>query len=196
MRVIILVCATGLFGFLGAIGIFISEGILSNELLIIFITLIVASIVGYFLPMPKFKNNKHFILRAWTDFSTGFEAMRAKPFITLQVMLLIVLQFIVMSWRLYLAFDAVQIHLSVWILFLLVPLTTLMTFVALTPGGLGLREGLMGYVTLVSGYDFNSGIFAGAVDRAVLLAVTFIVGPFCLFYIWVRMRKNQKTNLF
>ena len=60
----------------------------------------------------------------------------------------------------------------------------------IVPGGLGLREVVMGYVTLATGHDFNVGLFAGAMDRAVLLGLLCMIGPVSLVYVWGRLRQS------
>ncbi|HDH04468.1 MAG TPA: flippase-like domain-containing protein [Nitrospirae bacterium] len=189
IRLVILIFTTGVLGCAGTIAILISGGAFSKELTLIFIALIIISILGYIAPAPKFKNQNSAISRIWNDFSTGFEAIRNKPALAWQVMALTLLQFAALAARLYLSFDAVQFHPSPWILLLLVPLSTLMAFLTFTPGSMGLREGIMGYVTLASGYDFNSGIFAGVVDRVIILVMIFTVGTVCAVYVWIRMHK-------
>jgi len=192
IRMVILVCAAGLVGCVGKIGLSLSGRPFSPELAIIFAGMILASALAYLLPTPKFNNSMNPLLRIWTDFLTGFEALRERPFVTLQIIMLTLLQFAVLSCRFYLTFNTVQFRPSLWLFVLLAPLSVLTTLLAFTPGSLGIREGVIGYVTLASGYDFKSGIFAGAVDRAVLLALTLILGTIGIIYVWAQLREAEK----
>ena len=84
---------------------------------------------------------------------------------------------------------------SPWIFLLIAPLVSILGLLALLPGGnIGLREGIIGYVTMVSGYDFNSGFFGGTIDRAILLCLTFLFGTISVIYIWFRTKRVESTN--
>ena len=96
------------------------------------------------------------------------------------------LQFVILGLRLRLSFAAVNVELTATVLLVLAPTITLISFLSLTPGNLGLREWAVGAITLALGLDFNSGIFAATVDRAVLLVSTFVLGPGPLAYVWHR----------
>jgi len=196
IRMVILICTTGVLGCTGTIGLLVTGYPFSSELTAFFSVMIFVSILAYCIPPPKFKNRKNFFVRTWTDFSIGFEVMRARPSVTLLVMALVVAQFAVLSFRFYLTFSMVQFHPSPWILLLLAPLVSLLGLLSITPGGgMGLREGVIGYVTMVSGYDFNSGFFAGTVDRAVLLILTFTLGTVAVVYIWMRTKSAETKNI-
>jgi uncharacterized membrane protein YbhN (UPF0104 family) len=103
------------------------------------------------------------------------------------VLLLAVSMQLALGLRLYISFDAFQAQTSPWLLILLAPLVVLVSFIAVTPGGLGVREAAIGYVAFATGYDFNLGLFAGSLDRAVILALTLAIGAPSFVYIWRRL---------
>lgn len=72
-------------------------------------------------------------------------------------------------------------------------MTTLISFLSLTPGNLGLREWAIGIISFASGVDFHNGIFAGTLDRAILMAITFILGSGSLAYVWNRIETAESN---
>jgi uncharacterized membrane protein YbhN (UPF0104 family) len=120
--------------------------------------------------------------------------MRERPLVTAQVLGLILIQVLVMAWRFSLTLWAVGFEASAALLVVLAPATTLSSFVSVVPGGLGFREAVMGYITLATGFAFNTGLFAGAVDRAVLLALVLTLGLVGFFYVYSRIPGSDARN--
>jgi hypothetical protein len=97
-------------------------------------------------------------------------------------------QFTALSIRIFVSFDAIQVPLSPWVLLLLAPVVTLLSFLTVTPGNLALREWIIGFLSLAAGYPFDSGVFAGTLDRAVMMGCTFFFGVFPSAWVWLRLR--------
>jgi uncharacterized membrane protein YbhN (UPF0104 family) len=186
IRLVLLVIATGLLGLAGTLGIWCSGGRLSVELCIIFGAILLLACLACFRSPPLSQRTGR-LFRVWNDFSSGFAAMRERPLVTAQVLGLILIQLLVMAWRFSLTLRAVGFEASTALLVVLAPATTLSSFVAIVPGGLGFREAVMGYVTLATGFAFDTGLFAGTVDRAVLLALVLTLGLVGFFYVYSRL---------
>lgn len=191
IRVVILVYATGVLGIVGTVGLWISEYFLSIELIVIFGSLLIISILATFVSKLKFKNHKNFFLRTWTDFSQGFELIKNNAFLTLQIIILTLLYFCILGFRIYLTFDMIHIQLSPWVLLVIAPVTALMTFLSITPGSMGIKEAVIGALAMATGYNFESGLFAGTFDRAIFLAVLFFLGTSGIIYVWIRLRRAE-----
>lgn len=126
------------------------------------------------------------------EFLTAFEIIRSRPILFCQMSGLVMMQFATLAYRLSISFDIINVELSPWVLLILAPTTSIIQFLILTPGNLGLREWLIGVISYISGYNFSSGIFAGSVDRAILMMCTFILGSGPLVYVWIRATRNLK----
>lgn len=192
IRTVLLVCACGLLGTLGTLGLWLTESRPAWLLLVLFIGMAVAAASALLLHLPRFDASDRRLPRIWNDFVDGFATARAEPRISLVVLSLIVLQQLTLGLRLLIGFEAFQAQPSVWLMLLLAPLVMLISFVAFTPGGLGIREAAIGYVAFATGYDFNLGLFAGSLDRAVMLALTAIIGPPSFIYVWKRLRSASQ----
>lgn len=187
-RTFIFLASTGMLGCIGMIGLKLSGGELNPPLLIVFVSMLFITLLVYLIPAPKMDKSSHFLLKAWSDFIIGFEALQSSPTLFWQNIGLVCLQYLMLAIRLFITFDAIQVDLSPWVFLILAPMTTLISFLSLTPGNLGLREWAIGIMSLALGVDFQSGIFAGTLDRAILMAVTFIFGSGSLAYVWYRIR--------
>jgi uncharacterized membrane protein YbhN (UPF0104 family) len=195
IRTTLLLVTTGLIGCAGMVGLSISGDGFNIKMMLAFCTIIFLSITAIFVPIPKLKNNNTRLSRIWTDFITDFEILRGNPLTSIKVIILIFIQFSIQSGRFYFAFDAVQFNPSPWFLLFIGPLTVLMALVAFTPGNLGFREAIIGCFSLIAISDFNIGILAGAVDRVVLLVMTFTFGIFCVVRIFMRFAFISKDTL-
>jgi hypothetical protein len=129
------------------------------------------------------------------EFLTAFEIIRLRPILFCQISGLVIMQFVTLAYRLRISFDIINVELSPWVLLILAPATGLIQFLTLTPGNLGLREWLIGVLSHVSGYNFSSGIFAGSVDRAILMMCTIVLGSGPLVYVWNRATRHTSSKM-
>lgn len=192
VRMIILLFVSGILGVIGIFGHWYENGIIiSYQLLMIYMGMIFLSIIVYLKPPKKYNKRDNLIFRIWNDFTEGFEVLHGKPKILLYVMVLTILQLLTMSARLYLSFVTIGFYPSLFILFLLAPVGVIMVFIAITPGGIGLREGLIGIISRSAGYDFKQGVFAGSIDRAFMLLLIFSIGTYAFIYIWFKIKRAE-----
>ena len=187
IRMVLLVSASGLLGALGTLGLWIFEDRPAWLLLGAFVGLSLASVVAFLVPLPRIGRGEKRLFRVWNDFVDGFATARARPRVSFLVLALTLLQQLALGMRLAVGFDAFQAQTSPSFLLLLAPLVMLVSFVAITPGALGLREAAIGYVTFATGYAFDLGLFAGSLDRAVMLALTLVLGAPSFVHIWRRL---------
>jgi uncharacterized membrane protein YbhN (UPF0104 family) len=194
-RTLILLIATAILGCIGLAGLNLSETSLI-WILILLLSAIVAMAFGLrvVLVSKKGESNKP-TLKKFGEFMAAWETIQSHPILFWQISGLVILQFITFCLRLSISFDTIDIALSPWILLIMVPTTRLISFLSLTPGNLGLREGMFGAISFASGYDFHDGIFAGALDRAVLLACAIIFGSVPLAYVWIKSMHYYPSSL-
>jgi uncharacterized membrane protein YbhN (UPF0104 family) len=187
MRIVLMQSATGLLGLLGVVGLWASQGSVSLVLAALFLAIFLVSVAAFSLRVPR-ATGSGFVRRVWNDFVEGFEVTRARPGVALKVILLVMAQYALLAWRLQVSLAAVNVEASFFLLAMLGPLAALVSALALTPGGLGVREALIGYVTFEVGMTFDIGMIAGAVDRAVVLCLVALLGALSFGYIWWGLR--------
>lgn len=187
IRTVLLVSASGFLGAIGTLGLWLSEGRAAWILLVAFVGMALGSGVALLVPLPKIGESDKRLARIWNDFVDGFAMARSRPRISFIVLVLTVLQQLTLGLRLFVGFDAFQATLSPWLPLLLAALVMLVSFVAITPGGLGLREAAIGYVAFATGGDFSLGLFAGSLDRAIMLVLALLLGTPSFVYIWKKL---------
>jgi uncharacterized membrane protein YbhN (UPF0104 family) len=192
IRILILIISTGVLGCIGLIGMRLSGFPFNVYLLCVFISMVIISLGVCLIQIPKPEKSDNFLLKLWSDLLLTFEAIQSRPLLLCQVLGLALLQFVVLAIRFSITFDAVHVELSPWVLLILTPMTTLIEFLSLTPGSLGLREWAIGFISMASGIDFSNGIFAGTFDRSILMVCTFIFGIASLAYVWFRMKSFDR----
>jgi len=190
VRILILLISTGILGCIGMMGSRLSGGPFNVILLCIFASMTLLPLGACMIPARGVQNPKNLFWRVWSDFLSAFETMRSNPLLLVQIVGLILIQFAMLATRLYISFDAIQVELSPWVFLILAPMTTLISFLSLTPGNLGVREWAIGFLALASGIDFQGGIFAGTLDRSVLMACTLVFGSGSLVYVRSRFDKG------
>ncbi|MFC1881139.1 YbhN family protein [Thermodesulfobacteriota bacterium] len=191
VRTLILLISTGILGCIGMVGLNLSGFSLNVTVLAIFISMVVISLCAYLIPAPRLKNPENFFLKVWSDLFAGLRLIQSQPVLLWQVVVLVLMQMAMLAIRLYITFSAIQVELSPWALLVLAPSTVLISFLSLTPGNLALREWAIGLISLAAGLDFSSGIFAGTLDRAVLLACIFFFGSVSLIYIYAILSREK-----
>jgi hypothetical protein len=190
LRLLILVTSSGLLGTLGLLGFSLLAGRpVHGALWILFPAMLIVPMAGWLLAVRHLRLPGGRAGELLGRFLSGFVSIRRQPRIAGLVFGLLLCQFVLLSVRLHISFDVLQVQLSPWVLLMLAPTATLFAFLTLTPGNLGLREWIIGVLSLAAGYPFEGAVFAGVVDRAVLMGCTFVFGALGLGYLLVRLSR-------
>lgn len=188
IRVVLMLLTTGLAGLVGVVGLWQANDHLSLNLLLLCIGLVSGALVAVLVPLPNFAAESGRFARVWNDFSEGFHAVRSRPGLSVAFTGLMLVHYALLGVRLDLAFHSVGIDAPVFALVTLAPLLSLVTFLAFVPGGLGLREALLAYLSHATGTEFGPGMFAATLDRGVMLALTLTLGALGYFRVWLKLR--------
>jgi uncharacterized membrane protein YbhN (UPF0104 family) len=137
----------------------------------------------------KFKNQR--IKKLSDAFFSAFQSIKNTPMSSIYIMLLMMVQFLLLAFRLSLCFKAMGMAISFSSLLVIAPTGIVLSFITISPGNLGLREWVMGVITSALGYDFGLAIFAGMIDRAVLTVLTFVFGFISYGYVWKKTNMND-----
>jgi uncharacterized membrane protein YbhN (UPF0104 family) len=194
VRTILTVAATGVLGLVGTIGIGLGGGRLSLDLALVFGALIVLPVVAWMMPLPASRGDVGRVRRALGDLAEGARALRRQPGPSLGVLGLILVQQATLAMRFGVASIATGTEPPLALLLLLAPLAVLSSYLSVTPGGLGVREVVMGYVTFATGSSFASGVYVGAVDRAILLAMVGLFGGISFVVMWWKSREAAASS--
>ena len=126
-------------------------------------------------------------------FVEGFASIGRHPWEACATLGLIFVQFSLLGVRMAICFAIIGQSISPSSLLLIVPIATLLSFLTITPGNLGLREWTIGAVSLAAGLDLSTGVFAVTLDRAILVALTFAIGGPSLWWTLIKIRHARKS---
>ena len=189
MNFAITVFATGVVGAAGVVGL--AEGTARDAwwLTAGFVGLAALAVVPMVFRLPVGGGDGR-LGRAWRRFAEGWDSAREAPSAALLVLVLELARYVLLAWRLQLAFSWLGVE-EPFLLFLVVgPVGALATFVAVTPAGLGVREAAIAAVTATLGVGFDAGLLGSTADRAVSLAVVLLIG---LPGAWVTVRRVRRV---
>lgn len=195
LRTLLLSLSTALFGLFGSVGLTLAGSSVSPVLFGGFALLLAAPVAALFWREPRVWLERTPRARILRDFFDGLRALRQDRKHSLIVFVLIVLQQLCLAVRFAIAAHATGQSPSLLLLCILAPIAVFISFVSVTPAALGLREGVMGYITYATGNSFGNGLFVGTVDRAVLLAMVTLFGGSSLAFLWYKIRRADAAKL-
>ncbi|MPZ17948.1 MAG: hypothetical protein GEV06_08560 [Luteitalea sp.] len=188
IRMAIQISISGLVGIGALLFGGLTSGRMSYPLLAIFGSLTIVACVALTRPLPPLAFSGRRAARFWHDLREGFGIARRRPRLAAMSALWGLAQYVLLSIRFGIAFHLLGTSAPPWVLLVLGVASSVSSLLAITPGGLGIRELIIGYVVFATGQTFDVGIFAGAFDRAAQLIVVATLGAGCFTLVWFRGR--------
>ena len=146
---------------------------------ILFICLILSFILIYF-PFKKIPIGDNFISSKIKDILFAFSKIR-KSYKTLIVLSIYPsLHLILMGVSYWITFNACGYKLDLLSGVLFSIITNLLLFIKITPQNVGIREIFIGFVSVLAGTTFSTGVLASAIIRVAGLVMHLIIGVPCL----------------
>ena len=189
LRLLILLFASLFVTLTALVGSENSNNYINHSLLYIFLASIFIIYFLFRIPLNAVSNSKKPVFNLFEKFLSAYMTIRKKPELAVFILILVLFQFFFLGLRLYICFDAMNIKTSIWNIMLIAPMATLASFLSITPGNLGIREWVIAGLSAASGLNFSSSVFAGSLDRAVLMACTFIFGSIGYIYVWLKLHR-------
>lgn len=187
-NLVITVLATGLVGLVGSIALGLTEGTWSPLLLGGLAALVVIAVVAAAVPLPRWRERGR-AGRAWAGVRDGWDRIRADRRAAGIVLALELIKYPLTAWRLQLTFGWLGFEEPYWFFLVIAPVSALATFVGFTPAALGFREAAITGTAVLLGRTFDAGLLGATIDRAVLLAVTVVLGAVGFAYTGWRLRR-------
>ena len=184
--------ATGM-GFIALLVVYGLTGYESKILAFLLAIVAAGSMLFLFVPLPV-PSGKRRLVRVLREFIAGRKEIYAeKKNILISCLLLVLNYFLTASitWLIYRSLDT-YIHPAGCLI--LGSLGYVVLFVGITPGGLGIRELVLGFGAAVLGVPLQIGVLAAMLDRAVVLAYVFIVGGASGIWLWHKCPADFKKN--
>jgi uncharacterized membrane protein YbhN (UPF0104 family) len=194
LRAIAVAISTAAFGLLGTAGLWLTGERSSVALGLLFFAMLVAPVLVLLVRVPERWLARLPRAKNLRDFFEGLSHLREQRKPGLWLLVWIALQQVSLAMRLGIAANATGQSPPLLLLCIMGPLGVFISFVSITPAALGLREAVLGYVTYATGSSFGSGMYMGALDRAVSLALITVFGGASLAYLWRRIRRAELSR--
>jgi uncharacterized membrane protein YbhN (UPF0104 family) len=193
-RALLLLWAAGAVGLCGATAMVLADQAVRPEVFLLFLSVLIVGVAPFVVPVASMLPKTGFSGHVASQLSAALAIIRQNRRMTAMYLGLVVLQFVVLTARLSVAFDVIQQNPAWWVYCFLSPIATILSFVSITPGNLGLREWIIGMLSAGAGVDYAIGLFAAAVDRVVLMAMTFSVGGAAALIIAIRLGRRHVSD--
>jgi hypothetical protein len=186
------VLAVVTFSVVGSLGLCLlgfSSGVFSWPILAVYLLLVIVPLV-FFLRIGRRverTTNRHFILflEGWSVIRTGGKRLVLLVMTDLAMVL-------IDATRITLCLGAVGLKPTFAVGLVIIPLSNILSVVSMVPGGLGVKEFILGVLGGGLGIEFTRTIFAGTLDRMMLLLWVLFLGP--LFIALIFLYRGFKTK--
>ncbi|MBN1881401.1 MAG: flippase-like domain-containing protein [Deltaproteobacteria bacterium] len=160
-------------GCLGIIGMAILGEAMLWEILPIYAVMIAAPL-GLFLWMGR--NPESIQNRLLVRFREGWAVIAGNAMCLGTLIVADCLLVMIDSYRILLSYRTVGVDIPYLAGWAMIPLANLAGVLSFVPGGLGVKEGVVGLLSRVAGIGFESGIYATGIDRVLLMMWLVILG--------------------
>ena len=181
---------------IGVIVILPVYGIASYENQILFLIFLVVTIGSFAflffpLPVPKWQGRAFNLLR---NFLAGRSQIASNKKIVAISGLLLTFNFILTAVRLGIIYNSLGQHCHPAGFLVLGAIGYSVLFIGLTPGGLGIRELVLGAGAVVIGLPLEVGLLAAVIDRMITFSYAFIIGGICTIKLWRKSPDDFTKN--
>ncbi|MFN2203677.1 MAG: lysylphosphatidylglycerol synthase transmembrane domain-containing protein [Caldilineaceae bacterium] len=195
VRALLTLIAAGGGGLIGLSAIWLRDHDGSSLVLVLlFLAMLGGPIALMLVPLPKWSWIPKRVRGIAQDFAGAYDELRRKPMVGFYIVLLFLAQYAVLGVRFLISGSAIGAHIDLIVVMMMAPLAALMQFASITPGGIGLREAVMGYIAMSLGHTFADGLYIGAIDRALLLLVTGIFGGMAFSLLWRAIGRRRRNS--
>ena len=121
------------------------------------------------------------------DVHKGFRSLKTHKAIILQICYLTLLNTLLYGLRIYLAFWCINQPVSITYCLIAGVLASLSLAFSITPGGIGVREGLLIVAGVAFGIHFEQTLVAITIERVVTTCSAWLITPLCLRRLKLRL---------
>lgn len=170
-----MVAGSGLVGLLSLAYMRLVERVYIPHLLVVGFGALLCSLIVLRFPVDRIRG--HSRLGRWlTELSRGWSVLQQYPLLVLRLTAIQILVILLTAGRLWAAFHALSQDVTLAQAILFAAAITLTQIVTITPGGLGVREALVGGLATVLGFELDVSVLAVAFERLISTTVILFIG--------------------
>lgn len=140
------------------------------------------------LPLPARWENQ--LVQMWA----GWEVLQANKVLVWKIVFLYLVMMLVISGRYWITFHMLSQPVTFANTLLFAAASILTQLVSATPGGLGVREGIVAAVAYVLGFDAGVSAVAVGLDRLIATALTLALGSLASYHLARRVGLNPPVD--
>ena len=172
------ICFLSANGFVGMLILFYGmffKSISYNPTLLLTFVLMFASLFVFFVPIDKvgiskkLKKQLSYIAEGWTLFQRNPNLMMKLIFLQMLAVLLLAIRY-------WLAFQMLSQPVNLSEVMLFSSASVLTQLVSIAPGGIGVREAIVGSMASLLGFDLDVGVLAVGLDHLTETFIIFLIG--------------------
>ncbi|MDD5638485.1 MAG: lysylphosphatidylglycerol synthase transmembrane domain-containing protein [Candidatus Pacebacteria bacterium] len=182
------------YSFVGLIAMFFLYHSLEIFNVLIFVVFLVVflSLLGIVIFSPKIKESKYSFINKFIKVFNGLHLIKSNKRSIRSIGLISLIMVGIMVLRIFLEFKVFGLEISFLSALFLSIVSILGSFISITPGALGIREAMVVFTATVMNIPASQVLAVSILDRVIILAVIFILGP--IFSYILMNRKNDKNE--
>lgn len=170
------------------------SGYLYKDLLILvgilfFITILISFFL-WFIDLTRIKSGWIWLDLQILNFSTGINVFKKNNSMLLIIAVTNLALFFFMGLRLYFSFKAIDVPVGLLEIIVIQAISVFSMILPITPGNLGVREGIIGLISVMLKIRLEDAVLAAALDRVVGMVVIFIFGSIYHFVLMKELKYN------
>lgn len=185
-NLLLTVLSTGALGLVATLLMGTVHEAWSWALVAVFSGLIGLAVLVLLINLPSTTRDGRFA-RTWRGFQEGWSEITSHTRTALVVVVIELVKYAILAARMKLALSWIAIDEPYVFFLVIAAVTGVVTFVALTPAAIGLRELSIGLTAAALGVQFDAALLGATLDRAVMLVWVFVIGGAGLIYTARRM---------
>ena len=182
--------STGVVGLIAAILMGALHGAWSWGLVAIFSGLIVVAVAALVVHLPTTTRVGR-LARTWRRFQEGWSEITRHGQTALIVVVIELIKYSILAMRMQLAMSWVGVDEPYAFFLVIAAATGIVSFVALTPAAIGMRELAIGFAAAALGVQFDVALLGATLDRAVMFVWVALIGGVGLIYTARRMARAR-----
>ena len=195
-RLLVLILMSGLISGIAVLCLPIDISAADTLLLAFFLTCVIAPLaifssvwLNYWKYLPG-----RLVGSKLANFGRSFRHVNNKLEILPAISVLVFVQFFLVAVRMKLCFSYAGIDMELPTLMVLAPLGTLLSVLAITPAGIGVREFVVASVGVLLGFSFEQGMQALIIDRISMIIVALVLGGGSMPILLTRKTRGAKDD--
>ena len=177
-----------LVGLLTMICLYCFYGLFNILIFAIFLCLFLF-LLGIVIFSPELKETEYSFINKFIKVINGWHLIKSNKKIITVTGLIALINVVIMLLMIFLEFKVFGVSISLLSVLFLSIVSTLGLFISITPGALGIREAIVAFTATVINIPIPQALTVSILDRAVGLAIIFILGP-----IFSYILMNQKIK--